>query len=110
MHVGALQVLGDLRAACFLVGHGATMHGGGQAGDRGATEAAVVEDGFVAGGRAVDSLKGRRHEIGRRSNSWIRPSALMVAASSSSATWSKLHRGLLALGQIIEAELDCRIA
>jgi len=23
MHVGALQVLGDLRAACFLVGHGA---------------------------------------------------------------------------------------
>jgi hypothetical protein len=87
-----------------------TMHGGGQAGDRGATEAAVVEDGFVAGGRAVDSLKGRRHEIGRRSNSWIRPSALMVAASSSSATWSKLHRGLLALGQIIEAELDCRIA
>jgi hypothetical protein len=35
----------------------------------------------------------------------------MEAASSSSATWSKLRRGVKwALGQIIEAELDCRIA
>ena len=47
MHVGALQVLGDLRAACFLVGHGADhARRGGQAGDRGATEAAVAKDDF----------------------------------------------------------------
>ena len=67
MHVGALQLLGDLRAACFLVGHGADhARRGGQAGDRGATEAAVAEDGFVAGGRAVDSFEGAEARSGAR--------------------------------------------
>jgi hypothetical protein len=78
MHVGALQVLGDLRAACFLVGHGADhARRGGQAGDRGATQAAVAE-GRLSWPAVEPStpLKGRG-TIGRRSSWWIQPSALM---------------------------------
>jgi hypothetical protein len=83
MHVGARQVLGDLRVACFLVGHGADhARRGGQAGDRGDTQAAVAEgrSSWPAVEPSTPLMGGGT--IGRASSSWIRPSALMVVASS----------------------------
>jgi hypothetical protein len=89
MHVGALGALqfSAICAACFLVGHGAghactaqwpnrrsRRHAGG-GGRRGDFSWPAV--------RRSTPLKNRRHDRAHEQLWWIRPSALMVAASSS---------------------------